>query len=79
MGEFDGVCFYDGVWVDLQHCTVETPSMYLSKPIYNMKRGNKLFFTFWLLIYELKQTLDVVVGGRGKTDSSRQIKKTALM
>ena len=43
------------------HC--RTPSMYVSKPIYNIKRGNKLFFTFWLLIYELKQTLNVVVGG----------------
>ena len=31
------------------------------------------------VVYELKQTLNVVVGGRGKTDSSRQDKKPALM
>ena len=59
------------------HC--RTPSMYVSKPIYNMKRGNELFITFGLLIYELKQTLNVVMRVRGKIDSSRQGKKPALM
>ena len=54
---------------------ISKTAMYLSKPIYNMKRVNELFSTFGLLIYDLKQTLNVVVGGRGKTDSSRQIKK----
>ena len=45
--------------VNPQHCTVETPLMYVSKPIYNIERGDKLLH--FLQMQHQKEFLLIVI------------------